>query len=320
VNDAPAHIRFGTDLITFFETGYWGITPKPPYEEWVRIVESEPRRYFDRMLDGCVEAGVEGVEFAPMPGGWRTALAAYGSAAGVRAALDARGLVLSSSFDFGAPLMDPVDDSAADAVVAEHAAFVAELGGGSIVLGSIPRVEVTGGSFEAPVPEAVFDRVGARLRRMGGIVADHGVGIALHTDAYSICARAGDIAAILGRTDPESVGLCLDAGHVTLDGGDAVGILRAHVDRVPLMHWKDCIGPLDGSTLAGPIMERHEVMLTYFRVLGSGIVDWHAWQEILRDAKWSGWAIAEIDMSPDPIAEIRQGIEYFRRELATVYR
>jgi inosose dehydratase len=316
----PAHVRFGTDLITFFETGYWGISPKPAYEDWIAIVESDPRHYFDRMLDGCVEAGVEGIELAPTPGGWRTARSAYGSAAGLRAALDARGLTLSSSFDFGAALMDPEDADAAYTTIAEHAAFVAAAGGRHIVLGSIPRTAVTGGSFDAAIPNDVIERVASRLNRMGELTRRDGVTIALHTDAYSICARAEDIGALLARTDPASVGLCLDAGHVTLDGGDAVETLRAHVDRVPLMHWKDCIGPLDGSTLVGPIMERHEIMLTYFRVLGSGIIDWREWQRVLRDANWSGWAIAEIDMSPDPIGEIRQGLEYFRRELASIHR
>lgn len=319
MSDSPAHVRFGTDLITFFHTGYWGLNPKPTYEEWIGIVEASPRTFLDRMLDGCVEAGVEGVELAPVPGGWRTALSAYGSAAGFREALDRRSLVLSSSFDFGGPLMITDTPEEADAQLIEHAAFVSAAGGRHLVLGSVARAQVCTDGVNGEVPEEIIDRVGGRLRRLGTLARDAGVTIALHTDAYSICSRPRDIAGILERTDADEVGLCLDAGHMTLDAGDPVEVLRAHVDRVPIMHWKDCIGALDGETLVGPIMERHEVMLTYFRVLGSGIVDWRAWQQILRDAKWSGWAIAEIDMSPDPIGEIRQGLEFFRRELAAIH-
>lgn len=319
MNAVPAHIRFGTDLITFFNTKYWGIEPKPTYEKWIEIFEASPQAFFDRMLDDCVTAGVEGVELAPIPGGWRNALIAYGSAEEFKAALDQRKLVLSSSFDFGAPLMLAEDVEVADQNLRDHCKFVSTSGGDHVVLGSIPRAQVNGGDVNGAVPEEIYDEVGARLRTLGAIAQEEGVTIALHTDAYSICCRPDDVAKILDRTEGANVGLCLDAGHVTLDGNDAIAILKHNIERVPMMHWKDCIASLDGSTLTGPIMERHETMLTYFRVLGSGIVDWRAWQEILRDANWSGWAIAEIDMSPDPIGEIRQGLEYFQRELSRIH-
>ena len=67
--------------------------------------------------------------------------------------------------------------------------------------------------------------------------------IAIHTDAYSVCVRESDISTILRLTDPDNVQICLDAGHVTLDGGDAVEILKRRLSRIPTMHWKDCIGP-----------------------------------------------------------------------------
>jgi inosose dehydratase len=324
MSDQSRRIRFGTDIITFFETGYWGLSPKPSYEEWVAIVEAAPRHYFDGMLDGCVAAGVEGVELAPPPGGWRTALAAYGSTDGVRDALTSRGLSLASSFAFAGPLVgahldDPSGVASADDEMREHARFVAALGGQYVVLSSMPRAEFTGGDASARVEDKVYDSVAEHLNRLGAVAAGEGVGLALHTDAYSLWSREADVARILDRTDADTVGLCLDAGHVTLDGTDAVAVLRSWVDRVRLMHWKDCVGPLDGSTLVGPVMERHEVMLTYFRVLGSGVVDWPEWQRILRDAGWQGWAIAEIDMSPRPVEEIQQGLAFFEQHLAPIY-
>lgn len=319
------HIRLGTDLVTFFELGHWGIATGTSYEEWVGIVEADPRHYFDRMLDECVEAGVEGVEFAPPPGGWTTALSAYGSTEGVAHALGSRGLVVSSSFAFGAPLIlgaiaDPGTRAAADDEVKRHAEFVAGLGGDLIVMGSVPRAELTGGDVNGVVSEEDLARVAEQYDLLGAAASTLGVRLALHTDAYSVCAREADLGTILAATSPDNVKLCLDAGHVTLDGSDAVSILRSHVDRVPIMHWKDCVGPLDGATLTGPIMERHAVMLTYFRVLGTGTVDWQEWQRILKSADWSGWAVAEIDMSPDPVGEIRAGLDFFDERLAPIYR
>jgi inosose dehydratase len=317
-------IRLGTDLITFFDLAYWGIEPSTTYEEWVGIVTANPRAYFERMLDDCVEAGVEGVEFAPPPGGLSTAVAAFGTVGELGQGLKARGLSVSSSFEFGAPyILSALDDRAhrsdGAAAIARHADAVAALGADLIVLGSVPRTTFTAGDPNRRVARSDVERVAEEIDHLGRAAASSGVRLALHTDAYSVCNRLEDISLILANTAPANVGLCIDAGHLTLDGADAVETLREHVDRVPIMHWKDCVGPLDGATLTGPIMERHAVMLTYFRVLGQGRVDWREWQRILEAAQWRGWAIAEIDMSPDPIGEIRAGVDYFRSTLADIY-
>ena len=67
-------------------------------------------------------------------------------------------------------------------------------------------------------------------------------------------------------------------------------------------------------------MKNHATMLQSFRVLGSGIVVWSDWMQVLRDSQWKGWAMAEIDMSPDPVGEIRQAFAYLSDELESIYR
>jgi inosose dehydratase len=323
MTDAAVHR--GATLITFYNPEYWGLPADLGYEDWVAAVGRDPKRYFDGMLDGMVEAGVEGIELAPDPGGWEGALRAYGTTEQVRAELDKRGLVLGSSYQNGAKLIgdaleDPANEAAADEYTRAHARFVSALGASTIVMGTVPRAPFTDGDLATTVPAEAFDRVAAQVNRLAAVAAESGVSIALHTDAYSVCSRNEDIAEMMARTDPANVRLCLDAGHTTLDGGDAVAALRDNVDRVPVMHWKDCSAPLDGSTLTGPQMEKHAVMLEYFRIFGDGIIDWRAWQHVLRDARWSGWAMAENDMSPDPIGEIKQAFAFFDRELAPIYR
>jgi inosose dehydratase len=335
-NDTAAHgpnIRFGTNLITFFDAAFLGHRADAPRAEWVAGFETNPRDAFDRMLDGVRDAGLEGVELAPNPGGWERALEAYGSTDGLRAALDERGLTLSSSYAHGRQLIgdalaDPAAEAVADDAFERHARFLAEMGADTIVSGNLMRSRfgndspddtATAEDFAAPVAREVHERFAEQLNRLGGIVGRHGVRIAIHTDAYSICSREEDIATLMSMTDPTTVQLCPDAGHIALDGGDPVAVLRANIDRVPTMHWKDCAAPLSGHVLRGTGLERHDVMLTYFRILGSGTVDWRAWMEILREHGWRGWASEEIDNSPDPVGELRTGLEYFRTELAPIY-
>jgi inosose dehydratase len=286
------------------------------------------------MLDTVREAGLEGVELAPDPGGFQAALAAYGSSAGFKHALEERGLVLSSSYAPGRQLIgnamsDASQEAIADRYMEAHSKFLLDLGAETIVMGNLPRSRfknespddtATEADFTQPVALEVHERFAEQINRLGSIAGRYGVRIAIHTDAYSICSRENDIATILSLTDPTTVQLCPDAGHIVLDGGDPVQILKNHVDRVPTMHWKDCIGHLSGHVLRGDQKERHAVMLTYFRILGSGTVNWRAWMQVLMDASWSGWASEEIDHSPAPLEELRRGLEYFRTQLSPIYR
>ncbi|MFV0254263.1 MAG: sugar phosphate isomerase/epimerase family protein [Beutenbergiaceae bacterium] len=318
------NVRLGATMITFYNTGYWGLPDDVSYEDFRTLVNADPRPYFERMLDGMVAAGVEGIELAPIPGGWQNALKAYGDAAGFAQALTSRGLELGSSYQNGESLIGEVLDGSmteaqVDTYVHAHAQFVAEMGAEVIIMGTVQRSLFTGRDLARPVPDDAMERVAAQINRQAQIAARYGVRIALHTDAYSVCSRNQDITRMLELTDPASVQLCLDAGHTTLDGGDAVAALAAHVDRVPVMHWKDCSQPLDGTTLLDH-PDQHSVMLEYFRIFGDGVIDWRAWQQVLADARWRGWAMAENDMAADPVAEIRKGLEFYRNELEQIYR
>jgi inosose dehydratase len=318
------NVRLGAELIAFFDSEYWGMPAKMPFPEFVTAFKEKPRERYDRMLDEASAAGAEGVELPPDPGGWTTALAAYGDVAGVKAALEQRGLAVGSSYesswDFVVPALDdPAFEKTADERYAAHARFLAELGAGTIVSGTMARARFAGG-FHGEVPREDMERVAAQYNRLGAVVKPYGVRIAIHTDSFSICSRPQDIDAFLSLTDPETVQLCPDAGHITLDGGDAADILAAHVDRVPVMHWKDCTGRLDPATLSGTVMEQHETQMTYFRVMGEGIVDWRRWQATLRDSGWRGWAMSETDMAKDPRGDLEKAYAFYRAELEPIYR
>jgi len=326
-------IRFGTDIITFFDSGLWGLPPGLSHPEWSAAFAARPHHYFEAMFDLAAQAGMEGIELAPDPGGWEAALAAYGGTAQFKDALASRGLTLASSYAHGRrfigdALVDPTTIGLADDAFARHAAFLAEMGASTITMGNIARGRfgndspddtATQADFDAPVPRELHERFAEQVNRLGAIVSREGVRIAIHTDAYSVCSRNDDIATVMSLTDPVSVGLCPDAGHIALDGGDPVAVLRDNIDRVPTMHWKDCSTPLSGHLLRGDLKQRHAVMLTHFRVLGAGTVDWVAWMQVLKGADWSGWAIEEIDNSTDPVSELAQGLAYYRERLASIH-
>jgi inosose dehydratase len=327
------NIRFGTNIITFYDSTYWGLEANLSHPDWTAAFHRDARGYFETMFDRVHEAGLEGVELAPDPAGWEAALAAFGSTGALRASLADRGLVLTSSYAHGRQLIgnamvDAAAQRVADDAFERHAQFLAEMGADTIVTGNIARSRfgnhspddtATAADFTAPVDREVHERFADQLNRLGAIIGRHGIRMAIHTDAYSVCSRNEDIATVMSLTDPATVMLCPDAGHISLDGGDPVDVLREHIARVPTMHWKDCAAPLSGHVLRGDQKERHAVMLRHFRILGSGVVDWQEWMRVLRDNRWQGWATEEIDNSPDPVRELAEGLRYFRSELAPIY-
>lgn len=329
-------LRWSTDLVTYFNPSYWDLPAELPYDAWEKEVDNDPQRFFDRMLDGAAAAGLSGVELAPAPGGWVNALRAYGSAAAFKRQLDQRGLTLSSSYVLPVLLkgvLDAPDAASRQAAehalhedTAQHAAFLREVGCPTLVTSTIPRAEfsdvegvkASSTAFDAPTDPDLMGTVADHLNRIGDVAADAGLHVAIHTDAYSLASRSFDIDCLMALTDPARVKLCIDAGHIALDGGNPLAVIRAHCRRAPVLHWKDCASHLPPHTLSGPPMVRHDVMIKYFRVMGpDGVVDWHEWVKILRDNQWHGWGVAEIDMSDDPQREIREGIDYYRSELAS---
>lgn len=329
------NMRWSTDLVTFFHPPHWGLPADLSFADWDTTVTADPLPYFNRMLDEAAAAGLSAIELAPAPGGWRNALLAYGSAERFAAELAKRGLQLSGSYvlpEWLVAILAAADDEArawAREIAADefraHAQFLRTLGCETIITSTVPRaqfseiqgVEASVEAFNAPADQALVENVADEFNRLAQAVADAGVRLAIHTDAYSVASRVGDVDRLMALTAKEGVGLVIDAGHIALDNGDPVEILRRHAHRAPALHWKDCSVHLPPHTLSGPPMVRHDEMIRYFRVLGSGaMVDWPSWTKILKHAEWDGWSVAELDMSPEPLAEIRAGIEYFEQVLA----
>jgi inosose dehydratase len=312
--------KWGTSLITFFHPTFFGLPAETSYPAYVEAAYADPRAYFDRMLDASRDAGLAGVELAPVPAGYEGALKAYGSVAGVQAACADRGLRIASSYMEGGHLIRPgLQDgqgrAEAAALVDEHARFLAGVGCELIVMGTLPRLEF-GDAAYGDVPPDIHEKVADELNRLGSIAQRHGCKIALHTDAYSLFSRDADIDRMMELTDPDCIAMCLDSGHVTLDGGDAVAILERHLDRIPVAHWKDADAPLDGRTLKGDFLERHEVMMSHFRWVGEGIVDWDRFMDIVGRAGWDGWAHAEFDFAEDPVSVLRAHVDICRGRMA----
>jgi hypothetical protein len=127
---------------------------------------------------------------APAPGGWVNALHAYRSAGTFKRELSDRGLVLSLSYVLPVLLKAALDakepaarkraEQALDEEVAEHAAFLREVGCPTLVTRTIPRAEFSdiegvdapSADFDAPTDPELMGEVADQLNRIGQIAAN----------------------------------------------------------------------------------------------------------------------------------------------------
>ncbi|MCM2476447.1 TIM barrel protein [Rhizobium sp. CG5] len=315
---SPENLQFGVDLVTFSHPGFWGVDSDDAITDYAK---SNPRAFWDKILDSVQASGVTGVELTFSPFNWQDAIETYGSVQAFAAELAARGLRLASGFFAELEASGDFTLASAQAAIIDkaerYADFIKACGGDIMVIGA-PMRKTPG---EQPIRFHDFDRaktIADFLNRLGATLHTKGVKLALHTEAHSIFAAARDVDLMMMLTDPAYVHMCPDTAHIILEGSDPIQLVDRHHERMVIAHWKDAIGRMPADTPIGAdIHERHRA---YFCRFGLGRVDWQAWIRLLRDRQFSGWAILELDAAPDPVADIADGLTLVRQALTPIYR
>src|SRR5439155_21201236 len=81
----------------------------------------------------------------------------------------------------------------------------------------------------------------ARAERIARAVHEaSGLRTVFHHHCAGYVETPDEIDALMSRTDPSLLGLCIDSGHLTYGGGDPVTAIRRYAERVWHVHVKDC--------------------------------------------------------------------------------
>ena len=105
--------------------------------------------------------------------------------------------------------------------------------------------------------------------------------------------RDEEVRRVMELTDPAYVWMTVDTGHIVLGGGDSVKIIDDFFPRVAEIHLKDTYPKYRGNT-ATPERAQHRVASVYHN-LGGGGVDFKAVFKVLRDRRWKGWVVIDVD-------------------------
>ena len=159
-------------------------------------------------------------------------------------------------------------------------------------------------------------RLAAHAERIARAAREEtGARTVFHHHCATFVETPDEISDLMRRTDPATLGLCLDTGHLTYAGGDAVALAGELQDRIWHVHLKDCDAEVATRARAEgwsyPDAVRHGV----FCELGRGIVRFDALLDRLVDRGFRGWAVVEQDVLPalgTPAASARRNRLFLR--------
>jgi inosose dehydratase len=158
------------------------------------------------------------------------------------------------------------------------------------------------------LPAAAWAIVASGAERIARAVHDAtGLRTVFHHHCATYVETPEEIDALLERTDPDLVGLCIDTGHATYGGGDPVDLLSRYAGRVRHVHFKDCSASIANQARAGHWDYLQAVRRGLFCELGQGQVDFEAVLARLQTIDYNGWIVVEQDLLPSMITASTSG-------------
>jgi inosose dehydratase len=153
----------------------------------------------------------------------------------------------------------------------------------------------------ARLDDAAFRRLVDTTRRVAEIAkAEYGLQLVFHPHAQTHVEYEDQIEALLDATEPELVSLVLDIGHHAYCGGDPIAFMRKHHGRIPYLHLKSVDSERRAKVAAENIPYAKAVAMDVFVEPSTGVIDFMAFRDVLREIDYVGYGIVEQDMFPAP--------------------
>jgi inosose dehydratase len=285
----------------------WGI-----YE----FEELEQKYPYTQVLDEMVETGYTGLELGPW--GYLPTDPDV-----LRPELEKRNLQLLSSY-VPMTLADESAHEASETQALKVGKLLAALGAEFIVLadnnGTVPELTQQAGRRSGKfLNDDQWDVVARGVNHIARRVHDEcGLKIAFHHHCAGYIETPDEARELLKRTDPELVGLCLDAGHWHYAGGDAVACIREFGERVRYLHLKDCDPTSAAKCRAEGVDYFKATEMGVFCELGKGEVDFPGIVAEMEKLGYDGWAIVEQDILTDDLAAPKRHAQHNRDYLRSI--
>jgi inosose dehydratase len=243
----------------------------------------------------------------------------------LRAELRRRGLAMLGAF-VTTRLADPVSFAASRETAVRTARLLSAVADGArpvIVLSDEPTADPARARAAGRVEPHLgltppqWDDAADRVNRLARAVLDEtGLRTVFHHHCAGYVETPQEIEALLTRTDPAVVGLCLDAGHAVFGGGAPAELLSRYRSRIWHVHFKDCHPAVAERARREAWDYQTALAHGVFCELGQGSVDFPALLRELRSSGYDGWIVVEQDVLPAmgaPLESAKRNREYLRQ-------
>ena len=163
------------------------------------------------------------------------------------------------------------------------------------------RMAVAGNVAQHPevaLPTDDWPAFTTNVNRVAAVCADRGFTVSFHPHVGSLVETPDEIERLMGGLQPSLIGLCMDIGHVTFGGGDAVQLTAAYSGAISHVHAKDVDRGILGRIIhrGGGLGDAWEQGV--FCDLGAGGADVAGCLRILEEDGYTGWVVVEQDRLP----------------------
>lgn len=190
------------------------------------------------------------------------------------------------AFSSGGIRIDPASQSEEIAKHVRHATFVRDAGGLYLQVTDSARPKDRKPSAED------FQQLGKVISEVAKRVVDLGIQLGYHNHMNSLGESPDEVDRILEASDPRYVKFELDIAHYQQGGGDPAEAIRKYRDRLLFLHIKDVESTV--PTAGGDTSRVYRWV-----ELGRGKVDLPRVFAALKENKFRGWAVVELDSVPD---------------------
>ncbi|MFE9404944.1 myo-inosose-2 dehydratase [Streptomyces sp. NPDC006530] len=163
--------------------------------------------------------------------------------------------------------------------------------------------------------DAQWDALTSGLDELGKIAQSAGMKLSYHHHMGTGVQTRADIDRLLASTDPATVHLLLDTGHLAFAGDDPLDLARAHADRIGHVHMKDVRPEVVDRVRHDGLSFQEAVELGAFTVPGDGAIDFRPILGVLADAEYRGWLVVEAEQDPKkavPLEYAKKARAYLR--------
>ncbi|TXH57253.1 MAG: sugar phosphate isomerase [Burkholderiaceae bacterium] len=240
----------------------------------------------------------------------------YGSVDGLKQCMASAGIQAASSFvfnpaepifeegAFGLSPLNTADHGRILATLVQYTEMLPQLGGDTLVVRALPNWSA-GIAVDAAMMQIAADCWNA----VAAMAARAGVRLALNFDCVTMARTADDIAMLLERCDPATVGLSIDTADAAIMGLDPVALFERFAARTFHVQLKNALATdvLDEYRL--PFPERFMLAGGGARKIArwyseledeDGLVDIRSFHAALVERGFDGWVVVESDQSPVP--------------------